>query len=100
MRNSHHAPDTVERPRYWADDAACRGYEPADTFHPQGYTGADLFTVAAAKAVCRQCPVVGDCLSHALDHGERDGIWGGLTPDERREAMAQRRTREGPRAAA
>ena len=36
-----------------------------------------------AKAVCGVCPVSDECLSDALGRGESDGIWGGLTPDER-----------------
>ncbi|WP_371495819.1 WhiB family transcriptional regulator [Kitasatospora sp. NBC_00374] len=40
--------------------------------------------VEAAKQVCRHCPVREACLRHALVLGESDGVWGGLTPTERR----------------
>ncbi|MFJ1706388.1 WhiB family transcriptional regulator [Kitasatospora sp. NPDC088346] len=40
--------------------------------------------VEAAKEVCRHCPVREACLRSALVHEERDGVWGGLTPAERR----------------
>lgn len=101
MRTSYDAPDTAERPRYWGHDAACKGYQPADTFFPKTYGGTDVFTVAAAKAVCERCPVRVDCLTHALDCDERDGVWGGFTPDERSELKKQwQRSREGPHAAA
>lgn len=101
MRTSYDAPDTADRPRHWSDDAACRGYDWPDTFFPKSYAGPDLFTVAAAKAMCDLCPVVGACLSHALERGEPDGVWGGLTPDERRGLKANSGgEREGPRAAA
>ncbi|TMR13807.1 WhiB family transcriptional regulator [Nonomuraea turkmeniaca] len=47
----------------------------------------DVFLLAGedlAKAICAGCPVRGDCLRWALEHGERWGIWGGLNPRERR----------------
>lgn len=101
MRTSYDAPDTTDRPRHWSDDAGCRGYDWPDTFFPKSYAGTDLFTVAAAKAICVECPVRGECLSHALDRDEREGVWGGLTPDERRALRANSGgEREGPRAAA
>src|SRR5690606_28703763 len=36
-----------------------------------------------AKAVCGPCPVRDACLTHALTHDERYGVWGGLDTDER-----------------
>ena len=36
-----------------------------------------------AKGICAACPVRSDCLAHAVVNGERDGIWGGLTEEER-----------------
>ncbi|MFD2355808.1 WhiB family transcriptional regulator [Nonomuraea ferruginea] len=39
---------------------------------------------ARAKAVCATCQVLTECRSYALKAGEADGIWGGLTPEERR----------------
>ncbi|MEU2134961.1 WhiB family transcriptional regulator [Streptomyces sp. NPDC018352] len=39
---------------------------------------------AEAKALCAQCPIKAACADHAIQRGERDGIWGGLTPAERR----------------
>jgi len=37
----------------------------------------------AAKKVCRGCPVLEQCLSHALSIPEFFGVWGGMTADER-----------------
>ena len=37
-----------------------------------------------ARAVCLSCPVREECLTHALNEKERFGMWGGLTPIERR----------------
>lgn len=40
--------------------------------------------VVKAKILCAQCPIRAACAEHAIRHGETDGIWGGLTPAERR----------------
>ncbi|MER6778420.1 MULTISPECIES: WhiB family transcriptional regulator [unclassified Streptomyces] len=73
----------------WEDDAACQQIG-AIVFHPTG-RGAELAeAIAAAKAICNgACPVVKQCLQAALeregtaDRYSRDGIWGGLTGQER-----------------
>lgn len=62
----------------WRDNAACREV-PVDTFYP----GTDGET-EPAKSVCTRCGVREMCLEMALTGGERFGIWGGLTPAERR----------------
>ena len=67
----------------WRDNAACRDIDP-DLFFPIGTGEGDLIRVAEAKRVCRACPVQAQCLSWALDHYVTDGVWGGITADERR----------------
>jgi Transcription factor WhiB len=37
----------------------------------------------AAKTLCALCPVQQECADWAIDTAEPEGIWGGLTPDER-----------------
>jgi WhiB family transcriptional regulator, redox-sensing transcriptional regulator len=37
----------------------------------------------AAKSVCLGCPVVNECLSHALNVPEVHGVWGGKSAEER-----------------
>jgi len=36
-----------------------------------------------ARAVCAECLVRDSCLAYALEHDERDGVWGGLSTRER-----------------
>lgn len=52
----------------------------------------------AAKSLCRQCPIMIECMTAALDRGETHGTWGGLLEEElaevRRE-QARRRRRKG-----
>lgn len=69
--------------RDWRHDAACRE-EPPELFFPVGTSGPALAQTAEAKAVCRRCPVVADCLAWALESGQDAGIWGGMSEDERR----------------
>lgn len=43
-----------------------------------------------AKAVCRTCPARMPCLNWAIEADERDGVWGGTTPDERAQLRRDR----------
>ena len=64
----------------WMDEAECRGLDPALFF-------ADRFSygeVALAKKVCRDCQVRAECLAFAVESGETAGVWGGMSPEERR----------------
>ncbi len=74
----------------WLDEAACRGRDTRLWFPAQG----DQMAVAVAKAVCRSCPVCGECLTDALEvDGPRFGVRGGLTAAERAAlARSARRT--------
>jgi WhiB family redox-sensing transcriptional regulator len=62
----------------WMGEAACRGMDPDVFFPPRGGT------VEPARQVCAGCPVSDDCLSFALEHREKHGIWGGLSENERK----------------
>ena len=66
----------------WRDRATCRGEDP-DLFFPVGSTGPALAQIERAKAVCRRCPVVRECLRWVMANGPNYGIWGGLSEDER-----------------
>ena|SRR5579863_8258127 len=80
----------------WWGLAACRDAEP-EVFFPISATSASGDTVARAKAVCAACPVQSQCLSYALRHRQEQGIWGGMTEDERR--LLSRRLARSERAA-
>ena len=62
----------------WRSRAACRTTQ-SEVFYPLG-TCPSAAAVAAAKQVCRRCPVIDKCLDSADDYG----IWGGFTAAERR----------------
>jgi WhiB family redox-sensing transcriptional regulator len=75
----------------WRDRAACLGVNP-ELFFPIGNTGPALLQIEEAKAVCRRCEVVDNCLRWAIEAGQDDGVWGGLSADERR-ALKRRNAR-------
>lgn len=63
--------------------AACRAADP-ELFFPISEQGPGALQIAEATAICRGCPVRDLCLSYALATGQEAGIWGGLTPRQRR----------------
>ena len=69
--------------RTWMANAACHGL--TDAFYPGLDRRGRISPIQArrAKAICAGCDVRAECLQWALDHEERDGVWGGLTPGER-----------------
>jgi WhiB family redox-sensing transcriptional regulator len=71
----------------WRHHAACRSVDP-ELFFPVGTQGAALVQVAAARAVCRRCPVESACLGWALGKPQLSGVWGGTTEAERRALRA------------
>jgi WhiB family transcriptional regulator, redox-sensing transcriptional regulator len=73
-----------DRPAWWSH-AACRGCDPALFFPERGEQ------VAAAKRVCLTCPVRPECLDYALEKGEKFGIWGGKSEQERRRMRRARK---------
>ena len=79
----------------WRDRAACLDEDP-ELFFPIGNTGPALQQIEDAKAICRTCPVIDECLKFALENGQDAGVWGGLSEDERR--ALKRRTARARRA--
>lgn len=67
----------------WRERAACAAPNvSADIFFPDEERGPGA--LAAARAVCRSCPVQAECLQYALDTGQQHGVWGGTGPTQRR----------------
>jgi len=68
----------------WQFDGACREADPALLFSPESERGPRRHAREnAAKLYCTRCPVVEQCLRHALRVKEPYGVWGGLTTSER-----------------
>lgn len=70
----------ADRRERWMDLSACSQLPP-DMWFP---TLGDTPTAQRAKEVCASCPVRQQCLEYAIEHGFDDGIWGGLTPKQRK----------------
>ncbi len=79
-----HSIDEDDEDRRWQERANCLGVDP-DLFFPE--RGA---STKEAKSVCSSCEVRMDCLEYALRHGEKFGIWGGMSERERRRLRRQR----------
>jgi WhiB family redox-sensing transcriptional regulator len=62
----------------WMDEALCAQTDP-DMFFPEKGGSA-----RSAKRVCASCDVREQCLDYALATGQTEGVWGGLTPRQRR----------------
>lgn len=72
----------------WQLEAACRGMDASTFFHPAGErAGPRDRRIARAKAICRSCPVLAECLDQALRAREPYGIWGGHSEQERAELL-------------
>jgi WhiB family redox-sensing transcriptional regulator len=78
---------TMDAATHWRAGAACANFDP-DLFFPE--PGATEAQIAQAKAVCVSCPVKQVCLDEALRTNDRDGICGGLTPEEREQLLTAR----------
>lgn len=80
----------VRAPDDWVLLAACRGK--TELFFPPDMSESRAERrgrEAQAKQVCNACDVRTQCLSEAVEAGERFGIWGGLTERERRVTISR-----------
>ena len=66
----------------------CTEVSDHDMFYPESEVHYEV-QAREAKAVCRKCPIIAECLDWALVTGDQHGVLGGLTPQERR--LIQRR---------
>jgi len=71
----------------WQARGNCRNVDPETMFPETG----DLIGRTQAKATCRGCKVLVDCLEWALEANVEHGVWGGLDEDERRKLRRSRR---------
>lgn len=75
--------------------ALCREFPPDIFFAPDVDRHTYIQMVQAggyrypedAVAVCRACEIREACLTYALEHREREGVWGGMTEHQRRRLL-------------
>ena len=73
---------SARRDLSWQTEALCAETD-IEAFHPEkgGST-------RVAKAICAGCDVRQQCLDYALTNRIPDGVWGGLSPLERKARRA------------
>ena len=75
--------DTIEND--WRDQARCAEVDGEIFFPEKGGSTRE------AKKVCRGCEVRAECLEFALEKRELWGIYGGLSPEQRRDLLREGR---------
>lgn len=73
----------IPRPSWFAA-ALCRGSQDRAFFPVNGRSA------MKAKTQCAACPVIHQCLAHALADPSLTGVWGGTTETERDQMRARR----------
>lgn len=74
----------------WQFEGACREADPELFFSPESERGPRRRgRERSAKSFCARCPVVQQCLEHALKVKEPYGVWGGLTTGERQTMQSE-----------
>jgi WhiB family redox-sensing transcriptional regulator len=86
----------IEYASNWRAASACLNADP-DLFFPVAVGNAVSKQVSRALRLCQECTVRQHCLDFALQTGEKDGIWGGTTPEERIRARRARNRRAAGR---
>ena len=71
--------------RNWMTKGLCTRCLDVDFFPPKGQRA------APAKGICQQCSVRRACLDYAIANEIIDGVWGGLSPQERTVIIMGRR---------
>ena len=75
-------PDTHDGLDDWRAAAVCTRHDP-ELWFPHD---SDRDGIERAKALCRTCPALAECLAAALTvpgHQDRDGVFAATTPQER-----------------
>jgi hypothetical protein len=86
MRDWFHLNDMIDERA--AGQIPCR--QAPDVYFPDQREGQAAMLAKIAKEACRSCEVINECAAYALKHKETDGIWGGMTPNDRREIWSKR----------
>jgi WhiB family transcriptional regulator, redox-sensing transcriptional regulator len=74
----------------WELRANCLDEDP-ELFFPPGQGSQLQPQILAARRLCTNCVVREPCLEYALTTNQNEGIWGGLTADERADMRRRQR---------
>lgn len=74
----------------WRDDASCKKMGNTKFFQtPHNHNKKAIAIIREVKAICGSCLVQKNCLDFAVKNEIKDGIWGGMTASERKQAFPQ-----------
>lgn len=79
MSENPYTPSPEGNPNPWKGAACVNDAVDPDWFHDTSKN-----VQAWAKEICNDCPIRITCLTRALEQNETDGVWGGLTAEERK----------------
>lgn len=71
----------------WRELRNCRDI-PTEVFYPER---GDNLGMEAAKSICRKCVVREECAEFALQYDMEDGVFGGLSGNQRRQIRRSRK---------
>ena len=76
------------RMEVWEPDALCKEIGNR-LFYPEQIEGTPTMeSPSPALTACGMCPVMAECRAYALANDERLGVWGGMTLEARKRALA------------
>lgn len=75
----------------WQDQASCRGVDTNDFFQEEVGAKANY---SAQRIMCATCPVRIDCLDFAINNHIKYGLWGGISPRNRRDVGMGRASKD------
>jgi hypothetical protein len=56
-----------------------------DLYYPDSEHGLAAHHVQLAKRACKTCPLLNMCATYAIKYKEEYGVWGGMSPGERKQ---------------
>ena len=68
----------------WSQESLCIGAPPDLFFPPDERKGEASKLYDQARTICSTCPVKDSCLRYALLTHQEHGMWGGMTPRQRK----------------
>jgi WhiB family redox-sensing transcriptional regulator len=85
-------PESIGLDENWETRGACRNSQ----YHPDLWFPSpnETFTIQLAQKICSTCPVIMECRTTSIARGERNGVWGGLTEEQRFRLIKQQRREE------
>jgi len=75
----------------WQEESNCRDADSDLFFLDPAMRGKEKHQKEReAKKICKGCPVIEQCLDHALNIPEFFGVWGGMTADQRNSILRKK----------